>query len=87
MFETTRPSFDSWYVTLPSRPLPSLLKLCHWGKKWGHHKGHIGLYKINFFSEYGHEVYQIKGNKTFNNMLANRLLLHLPLTPGVGSKD
>ena len=38
------------------------------------------------FSEYGHIAYQIKGAETNNNMLANVLLLHLPVTPGVGSK-
>ena len=48
-------------------------------------QGHIGLYKINF-SEYGHVAYQIKGNEAYTNMLANSLLIHVPLTPGVGSK-
>ena len=38
------------------------------------------------FSEYGHVAYQIKGIAAYNNILANILLLHLPLTPGVGSK-
>ena len=38
------------------------------------------------FSEYGHVAYQIKEDKAYNNMLANILLLHLPLTPEVGSK-
>ena len=33
------------------------------------------------FSEYGHDAYQIKGNAAYNNILANILLLHLPLTP------
>ena len=45
----------------------------------------IGLYKI-YFSEYGQVAYQIKRNEAYNNMLANILLLHLPLTPGLGSK-
>ena len=39
----------------------------------------IGLYKI-IFSEYG----QIKGNKAYNNMLANDMLLHTPLPPWGG---
>ena len=39
-----------------------------------------------FFSEYGHEAYQSKGNETYNSMLANSLLLHLPLTPWVSQK-
>ena len=38
------------------------------------------------FSDYGHVTFQIKGNAAYNNTLANILLLHLPLTPGVGSK-
>ena len=38
------------------------------------------------FSEYGHVAYQIKGNETYNNTLANILPLHSPLTPGVGVK-
>ena len=32
------------------------------------------------FSEYGHVAYQIKGNAAYNNILANILLLHLPVT-------
>ena len=31
------------------------------------------------FSEYGHVAYQIKGNAAYNNILANILLLLLPL--------
>ena len=38
------------------------------------------------FSEYGHVAYQIKGNEAYSNMLANNMVLHLLLTPGVGSK-
>ena len=38
------------------------------------------------YSEYGHAAYQIKGNAANNNILANILHLHLPLTRGVGSK-
>ena len=38
------------------------------------------------FSEYGHVAYQIKGNEACNNMLANSLVLHLPLTPGMGQR-
>ena len=37
------------------------------------------------FSEYGHIAYQIKGNIAYNNILANILLIHLPLIPGMGS--
>ena len=55
------------------------------GAKMGHQRGHIGLYKT-IFSEYGHVAYQIKGNEAYNNMLANILPLHTPLTPGMGSK-
>ena len=44
-------------------------------------------YKKKALSEYGHVAYQIKENETYNNMLANILHLHTPLTPGVGSKD
>ena len=40
--------------------------------------------KIDF--EYGHVAYQIKGNEVYNNMPANSLPVHSPLTPGVGSK-
>ena len=29
---------------------------------------------------------KLKGNEAYNNMLANVLPLHTPLTPGVGSK-
>ena len=36
--------------------------------------------------KYSHVAYQIKGNEAYNNILANILLLFLPLTPGVGSK-
>ena len=35
-------------------------------------------------SEYVHVAYQIKGNEANNIMLANIMLLNLPLTPGVG---
>ena len=35
---------------------------------------------------YGHVAYQMKGNEAYNNMLANILPLHTPVTPGVGSK-
>ena len=39
------------------------------------------------FSEYGHVVaYQIKWNEAYNNMIANVLPLHTPLTPQVGQK-
>ena len=38
------------------------------------------------FSEYGHVTYQIKRNEAYNNMLANVLPLHTPLTPQVGRK-
>ena len=27
-------SLDIWYVASPSKPLPSLFKLCHRGPKW-----------------------------------------------------
>ena len=37
------------------------------------------------FSKYRHVEYKIKGNAAYNNILANILLLHLSLTPGVGS--
>ena len=46
-------------------------------------RGHIGSYEINFSTEYGHIDYENKGNEVHNNMLANILLLHLPLIPGV----
>ena len=36
--------------------------------------------------EYGHVAYQVKGNGIYNNMLANSMPLHIPLTPGVGQK-
>ena len=42
--------------------------------------------KSSCLKPYGHVAYQIKGNEAYNNMLANILILHLPLTPGVGSK-
>ena len=38
------------------------------------------------YSEYGHVAYQIKRNEAYNNILANVLPLHTPLTSGVGSK-
>ena len=41
--------------------------------------------KLNF-SEYGHVAYQIKGNVTYSNMVANILPADIPLTPRVGSK-
>ena len=37
-------------------------------------------------TEYGHVAYQIKGNKTCDNMQANDLTLHTTLTSGMGSK-
>ena len=37
-------------------------------------------------SEYGHVAYQIKGNKTYNNIHENILPLHTSLSPGVSSK-
>ena len=69
-----------------SEPLLSLSKLCTWGQKWPQRSGQIGLYKINFFSEYGHVAYQIEGNEAYNSMQANILPLHTTLTPGMGSK-
>ena len=30
-----------WYVASPSGPLPSLLKLCRWGQKLAHPRGHM----------------------------------------------
>ena len=38
--------------------------------------------KSTFFSEYGHVLYQIKGNDAYNNMLANSLPLHTPIRWG-----
>ena len=49
-------------------------------------RGHKGLNIKSTFSEYGHVAYQIKGNETYSNMIANSFPLHTPLTPGVGSK-
>ena len=49
----------------------------------------VGLYQAyikSTFSEYGRVAYIIKGNKAYNNMLANSLLLHLSLVPEVGPK-
>ena len=43
-------------------------------------------YRKSFIFEYGHVAYQVKGNETYNNMLANSMVLPLPLTTGVGSK-
>ena len=37
--ETSRPRaliFGMYNVASPSRPLPSLFKLCPWGQKWSH---------------------------------------------------
>ena len=39
-----------------------------------------------FFPEYGHVAHQIKWDEAHNNMLANILPLHTPLTPGVELK-
>ena len=55
------------------------------GPKMALLQGHIGHIKSTF-SEYGHVAYQIKGNEAYNNMLANILPFHTPLTPGLGSK-
>ena len=49
----------------------------------GPNAGVIKAYIISTFSEYGHVAYQMKGNETNYNMLANVLPLHTPLTPGV----
>ena len=43
--------------------------------------------KINFFSKYGHVVYQIKENESYNNMLVNILPLHTPLAPEMGTNS
>ena len=51
------------------------------GQIWPRRRGHIGIYKI--FLEYGHVIYQIKGNEAYNNMLANMLSLYTPMTSGV----
>ena len=56
-----------------------------WGQKWPCRRGHIGHIKSTF-SEYDNVANQIKGNEAYNNMLANILPLHIPLTLGVGSK-
>ena len=43
--------------------------------------------KIKLFSEYGHVAYQIEGNDTCNNVVANILPVDpLPMTLGMGSK-
>ena len=49
-------------------------------------RSHIGLYKIIFFSKYGHVAYQMEGNEAYNNMIANILHLHTPLDPFGGVK-
>ena len=54
------------------------------GAKMARPSGNVGLYKKN--PEYDHVDYQIKGNETYNNMLANALPLHTPLAPGLESK-
>ena len=56
------------------------------GSKSGPVLGVTYAYIESTFSEYGHVVNQIKGNEAYNNILAKSLLLHLPLTPGIGSK-
>ena len=46
--ETT--SLDICYVASPSRPLPSVLKLCPWGQNWSCPRGHMfcgDLYREN----------------------------------------
>ena len=47
---------------------------------------HHGSHRLILNQHYGHVAYQIKENETYNNMIANSMILHLPLTPGVGSK-
>ena len=51
----------------------------------GRAAGVTKAYIKSTFAGYGH-VYQIKGNEAYNNMLANLLPLHTPLTPGMVSK-
>ena len=43
--------------------------------------------KKSSFYENGYVINQFKWNEAYNNMLANSLPLHTPLTPGMGSKD
>ena len=47
----------------------------------GHSDLHIDLnrLKINFFSEYGHVAYHIKGNEMYDSIQAKSLPLHAPL--------
>ena len=39
------------------------------------------------FSKSSHVAYQIKGNETYDNMLANSLPVHTPFTPGWGLRS
>ena len=45
-------------------------------------RGHIGLYKNNFFQNVVIIAYQVKGNESYNNMLANVLPLHQMVSKG-----
>ena len=78
--EITRPSLDIWYVVSPCGPLSNLLKIYSWDKNGSCQGSHRLI-------ECGNLAYQIKGNEAniLANMLVNRLLLHLPLTPWVES--
>ena len=57
------------------------------GFKNGPATGVTKAYIKSSFSEYGHDAYEIKGNETYSNMLANYIMpFHLLLTPGWGEK-
>ena len=49
--------------------------------------GGVAEAKIKLFSEYGHVVYQIKGNDPCSNTVANILPADTILIPGWGQKD
>ena len=51
MNETTRPRaliLVCFICSITYAFLPCLFKLCRWGQKWLHSRGHTGLYKIIF---------------------------------------
>ena len=90
-----RENMKNFYLSETTRPRALIFGMKHHlvdfyqvcsNDVWPRCRGHIGLYKINFFSEYGHVAYQIKGNEAYNKMLAKTIPLNTPLTPGWGQK-
>ena len=73
------------YVASPCGPSTKFIQIMSLGPKMPPPPPPPPNLKLSF-AEYGDVTYQIKGYAAYDNILANILLLHLLLTPGMESK-